>query len=114
MSENVGKKVFLKDKNGNYIFPITHSKLIEVSDSETLYQRLESIENRLKAIEQTLAKGIINKNTYIGIDNKKNISYILGVPISTGLNTDEITVPMETIDNDEISINSIIANIIDK
>lgn len=102
-----GKKVLIKDRNGNYVFPITHASLIAIDDKHTLVNIITDLQTRLARIE-SLIDNSNNNSSYIGIDNKKQIAYIMGVPITTGLDTNAISLPISDIVVDTVDDNSVI------
>lgn len=104
-----GKTVLIKDKHGNYVFPITHASLIAIDDTNTLLNVIINLQNRLARIESLIASSN-NKNSYIGIDNatKTQIAYIMGIPITTGLDTNAISLPISDIVVDTVDDNSVI------
>jgi len=88
------KKIIIKDRDGNYLLPVTHSSLIETTDANGINSILEQkISNMQKDIDKlmSLLNSSTNAYSYIGIDNTNTkIAYIMGVPITTGIDSEEL------------------------
>lgn len=87
------KKIIMKDRDGNYLLPVTHSALIETSDNNiviTLEKKLNKMQQDIDKL-MSLLNSSYNANSYVGIDNKNsNIAYIMGIPVTTGIDSDEL------------------------
>ena len=87
------KKIIMKDRDGNYLLPVTHSALIETSDNNAtiiLEQKLNKMQQDIDKL-MSLLNSSYNANSYVGIDNKNsNIAYIMGIPVNTGIDSDEL------------------------
>lgn len=86
------KRIIMKDRDGNYLLPVTHSALIETSDNNiviTLEKKLNKMQQDIDKL-MSLLNSSYNANSYVGIDNKNtNIAYIMGIPVTTGIDSDE-------------------------
>lgn len=105
------KKIIIKDRDGNYLLPVTHSSLIETTDANGINSILEEkIRNMQKDIDKlmNLLNSSSNSYSYIGVDNTNTkIAYIMGVPITTGINSDDLklsTYGNITDDTEELNI----------
>lgn len=105
------KKIIIKDRDGNYLLPITHSSLIETTDENGVNSVLEQkIMNMQKDIDKlmSLLNSSSNSYSYIGVDNTNTkIAYIMGIPITTGINSDDLklsTYGPVTDDTEEMNI----------
>ena len=105
------KKIIIKDRDGNYLLPITHSSLIETTDENGVNSVLEQkIMNMQKDIDKlmSLLNSSSNSYSYIGVDNTNTkIAYIMGVPITTGINSNDLklnTYGNITDDTEELNI----------
>lgn len=87
------KRIIMKDRDGNYLLPVTHSALIETSDNNiviTLEKKLNKMQQDIDKL-MSLLNSSYNANSYVGIDNKNtNIAYIMGIPVTTGIDSDEL------------------------
>lgn len=87
------KKIIMKDRDGNYLLPVTHSALIETSDNNiviTLEKKLNKMQQDIDKL-MSLLNSSYNANSYVGIDNpNSNIAYIMGIPVTTGIDSDEL------------------------
>jgi hypothetical protein len=87
------KKIIMKDRDGNYLLPVTHSALIETSYNNiviTLEKKLNKMQQDIDKL-MSLLNSSYNANSYVGIDNKNtNIAYIMGIPVTTGIDSDEL------------------------
>jgi hypothetical protein len=75
------------------LLPVTHSALIETSDNNiviTLEKKLNKMQQDIDKL-MSLLNSSYNANSYVGIDNKNsNIAYIMGIPVTTGIDSDEL------------------------
>lgn len=87
------KRIIMKDRAGNYLLPVTHSALIETSDNNiviTLEKKLNKMQQDIDKL-MSLLNSSYNANSYVGIDNpNSNIAYIMGIPVTTGIDSDEL------------------------
>lgn len=87
------KKIIMKDRDGNYLLPVTHSALIETSDNNAtiiLEQKLNKMQQDIDKL-MSLLNSSYNAYSYVGIDNpNSNIAYIMGIPVTTGIDSDEL------------------------